>query len=118
MEPLECFVGDGYAIHSGPLDGLPTTEAKKEITRILEERGLGRRTINYKLRDWLFSRQRYWGEPFPIVWEGGHHRALDESELPVTPPEMDDFKPTGTPEAPLSKAKDWVRYRRPHHERG
>jgi leucyl-tRNA synthetase len=109
-EPLECFVGDGYAIHSGPLDGLPTPDAKREIIRRLEAEGLGRRTVNYKLRDWLFSRQRYWGEPFPIVWEGGKHRALDESELPVTPPEMEDFKPTGTPEPPLSKAKEWLRY--------
>jgi leucyl-tRNA synthetase len=109
-EPLECFVGDGYAIHSGPLDGLPTADAKREIIRRLEAEGLGRRTVNYKLRDWLFSRQRYWGEPFPLVWEGGKHRALDESELPVTPPAMEDFKPTGTPEPPLSKAKDWLRY--------
>jgi leucyl-tRNA synthetase len=109
-EPLECFAGEGYAIHSGPLDGLPTGDAKREIIRRLEAEGLGRRTVNYKLRDWLFSRQRYWGEPFPLVWEGGKHRALDESELPVRPPEMEDFKPTGTPEPPLSKAKDWVRY--------
>jgi leucyl-tRNA synthetase len=109
-EPLECFVGDGYAIHSGPLDGLPTIDAKREIIRRLESEGLGRPTVNYKLRDWLFSRQRYWGEPFPLVWEGGRHRALDESELPVTPPEMEDFKPTGTPEPPLSKAKEWLRY--------
>src|SRR6187401_3330592 len=58
MEPLDYFVGEGFAIHSGPLDGLPTSEAKNEITRILEERGLGRQMINYKLRDWLFSRQR------------------------------------------------------------
>ena len=63
--PLECFVGEGYAIHSGPLDGLPTADAKQEIVRRLEGQGLGRRTVNYKLRDWLFSRQRYWGEPFP-----------------------------------------------------
>ena len=66
--------------------------------------------MNYKLRDWLFSRQRYWGEPFPVVWENGRHRALGESELPVVQPDMDDFKPTGTPEPPLSKAQEWVRY--------
>src|SRR5438876_674621 len=66
--------------------------------------------INYKLRDWLFSRQRYWGEPFPVVWEDGKHRALDESELPVVPPPLDDYKPTGTGEPPLAKAKDWIRY--------
>jgi leucyl-tRNA synthetase len=62
------------------------------------------------LRDWLFSRQRYWGEPFPVVWENGKHRGLDESELPVVPPPLDDYKPTGTGEPPLAKAKDWVRY--------
>jgi leucyl-tRNA synthetase len=66
--------------------------------------------VQYKLRDWLFSRQRYWGEPFPIVWENGRHRALDESELPVRLPELADFKPTGTAEPPLSKAVDWVKY--------
>ncbi len=114
-EPLECFHGEGYAIHSGPLDGLPTAAAKAEIIRRLEAEGLGKKTINYKLRDWLFSRQRYWGEPFPIVWESGpdgqiKHRALDASELPVVPPALTDFKPTGTPEPPLSKATDWVRY--------
>ena len=76
----------------------------------LEEQGLGRRTVNYKLRDWLFARQRYWGEPFPIVWENGRHRALEESELPVLPPTLEDFKPTGTIDPPLSKAVDWVQY--------
>ncbi len=109
-EPLECFVGEGYAIHSGPLDGLPSAAAKAEIIRRLEADGLGKKTINFKLRDWLFSRQRYWGEPFPIVWENGKHRALDASKLPVVPPSLTDFKPTGTPEPPLSKATDWVRY--------
>jgi leucyl-tRNA synthetase len=109
-EPLECFTGEGFAIHSGPLDGLPTADAKREITRRLEAQGLGTKTVNYKLRDWLFSRQRYWGEPFPIVWENGKHRALPESELPLTPPEMADFKPTGTGEPPLAKARDWIAY--------
>ena len=109
-EPLEPFVEEGYAIHSGPLDGLPTTAAKAEIIRLLEEKGVGKKRVNFKLRDWLFSRQRYWGEPFPIVWEGGQHRTIDASELPLTPPEMEDFKPTGTPEPPLSKAKDWLKY--------
>ena len=105
-----CFSGDGVAVNSGFLDGLQTSEAKRTISAWLEERSLGHATINYKLRDWLFSRQRYWGEPFPIVWEGGQHRAIAEEELPVVQPEMDDFKPTGTPEPPLSKARDWVQY--------
>jgi leucyl-tRNA synthetase len=109
-EPMECFVGEGFAIHSGPLDGLPTADAKHEITRLLEEQGLGRKTINFKLRDWLFSRQRYWGEPFPIVWEEGRHRAIPESELPLLPPALEDFKPTGTGEPPLAKATEWLRY--------
>jgi len=71
---------------------------------------LGKRAINYKLRDWLFSRQRYWGEPFPIIWKNGKHRSLGENELPVVPPSLDDYKPTGTGEPPLAKAKEWVRY--------
>jgi leucyl-tRNA synthetase len=104
------FTGDGVAVNSGFLDGLTTPEAKLKMAEWLEQKGVGKGTINYKLRDWLFSRQRYWGEPFPIVWEGGKHRGLAESELPLVPPEMVDFKPTGTPEPPLSKATDWVRY--------
>jgi leucyl-tRNA synthetase len=76
----------------------------------LEARGKGKGTVQYKLRDWLFSRQRYWGEPFPIVWENGRHHAIPEGELPLTPPVLDDFKPTGTPEPPLSKAHAWVHY--------
>ncbi len=109
-EPLEVFTDEGFAVNSGPLDGLSTADAKAEIISRLEQQGIGKRRIQFKLRDWLFSRQRYWGEPFPIVWENGKHRALDESELPLLPPELLDFKPTGTPEPPLSKATDWVRY--------
>ncbi|PYK69822.1 MAG: leucine--tRNA ligase, partial [Verrucomicrobia bacterium] len=117
------FVGEGIAINSAVIDELPSAEGKKKITAWLEQHGLGKRAINYKLRDWLFSRQRYWGEPFPIVWESDlaparlrpdgqdrHHRALDESELPVVPPELEDYQPTGTGEPPLGKAKDWIRY--------
>ncbi len=106
----DCFSGEGIVVNSGFLDGLTTAEAKARMAAWLEERGLGRATINYKLRDWLFSRQRYWGEPFPIIWENGKHRAIPEEELPVVQPEMDDFKPTGTSEPPLSKAREWVRY--------
>ena len=104
------FVGEGIAINSPVIDGLPSREAIRKITAWLEKRGAGKGAINYKLRDWLFSRQRYWGEPFPIVWQDGKHRALDENELPVVPPPLDDYKPSGTGEPPLGKAKDWVRY--------
>ena len=109
-EPALGFTGEGIAINSPIINGLTSAEAKKKITAWLEERGLGKRAINYKLRDWLFSRQRYWGEPFPIVWENGKHRALQEKELPVVPPPLDDYKPTGTGEPPLAKAKEWIRY--------
>ncbi len=109
-EPANGFTGEGIAVNSPIINGLTSEEAKKKITAWLEERGLGKGAINYKLRDWLFSRQRYWGEPFPIVWENGKHRSLGESELPVVPPPLDDYKPTGTGEPPLAKAKDWVRY--------
>jgi leucyl-tRNA synthetase len=113
-QPALGFVGEGIAINSPVVNGLTSAEAKKKITAWLEQRGLGKRAINYKLRDWLFSRQRYWGEPFPIVWEepDGHlkHRALGETELPVVPPPLEDYKPTGTGEPPLAKAKDWLRY--------
>ena len=109
-----CTPGEGVAIHSHnalfSLDGLPTAEAKRTIIDWLEANGGGQRTINYKLRDWLFSRQRYWGEPFPILWTDGQHASLPESELPLLPPELDDFKPTGTGEPPLARATDWVRY--------
>jgi leucyl-tRNA synthetase len=104
------FVGEGIAINSPVINGLTSAEAKKKITAWLEERGEGKRAINYKLRDWLFSRQRYWGEPFPIIWQDGKHRSLSESELPVVPPPLEDYKPTGTGEPPLARAKEWVRY--------
>ena len=109
-EPALGFVGEGIAINSPIINALTSAEAKKKITTWLEERGQGKRAINYKLRDWLFSRQRYWGEPFPIVWQGGKHRSLSESELPVVPPPLEDYKPTGTGEPPLARAKEWVRY--------
>jgi leucyl-tRNA synthetase len=111
------FVGDGTSVNStGPeisITGLSTAEAKKKITDWLEAKGLGKKTVNYKLRDWLFSRQRYWGEPFPIVWKRDaagnlYHEALPESALPVLPPELTDYKPTATGEPPLARAKDWV----------
>ena len=106
----QVFAEHGMAINSRLLDGLPTAEAKTKVIASLEENTNGERRINYKLRDWLFSRQRYWGEPFPILWEDGKHRSLPESELPLLPPDLADYKPTGTGEPPLAKATAWVRY--------
>ncbi len=101
---------EGSSVNSDFLTGLPTPEAKEKMILWLEENGKGRRKVNYKLRDWLFSRQRYWGEPFPIVWENGRHHALPESELPVLQPDLDDFAPTGDPRGPLVKAEEWIAY--------
>ena len=109
------FTGEGIAINSPVINDLTSAEAKKKITSWLEERGQGKGAVNYKLRDWLFSRQRYWGEPFPIIWENANHRSLSESELPVVPPPLEEYKPTGTGEPPLSKAKDWIRYSKKRH---
>ncbi|HEV2840723.1 MAG TPA: class I tRNA ligase family protein [Chthoniobacterales bacterium] len=100
----------GVAINSPLLNGLSRPEATARIIDWLEQNGHGRRDTRYKLRDWLFSRQRYWGEPFPVIWRDGKHEALPESELPLEPPALEDFKPTGTGEPPLAKAKDWIRY--------
>ena len=108
-----AFSDYGIAV-GGVIDGLPSAEAKQHIIDLLEREGTGKRTINYKLRDWLFSRQRYWGEPFPIVLDNANnHYGLTDAELPVTLPQMEDFKPTGTPEPPLSKVKDWLHYTGP-----
>ena len=105
---LEPFAAYGTATNSGFLDGLPTHEAKAEMIDWLESNSKGRRRIQFKLRDWLFSRQRYWGEPFPIVWKEGRHHAISENELPLLAPPLDDYKPSGTPEPILTKATEWV----------
>jgi leucyl-tRNA synthetase len=102
------YTDPGIAINSGFLDGLPTPEAKAKMIDWLESNGQGKRRVQYKLRDWLFSRQRYWGEPFPIVWKDGKHQAIPESELPLLAPPLDDYKPSGSPEPILSKARGWV----------
>ncbi len=107
---IRCSIGEGVAINSPLIDGLRTDRAKAKIIDWIERHGHGRRDIRYKLRDWLFSRQRYWGEPFPVIWRNGKHEGLIETELPLEPPALEDFKPTGTEEPPLAKAKEWVRY--------
>ncbi len=104
-----CFTEHGTAINSGPIDGLATPAAKAKAIEWLVARGLGKARVTYKLRDWLFSRQRYWGEPFPLL-----HRAdgsivpVPEDALPVLLPDMSDFKPSPDGSAPLARAKDWV----------
>src|SRR5437763_6861946 len=109
----KAFVEEGVAVNSPLINNLPTLQAKERMIAHLEEQDLGRRAVTYKLRDWLFSRQRYWGEPFPILLDDQDRpTAVDESELPVELPPLTDFKPTGTPEPPLTKAKDWLRVSR------
>jgi leucyl-tRNA synthetase len=104
------YLDVGVAINSPLLNGLARDAATAKIIDWLEQKGHGRRDVRYKLRDWLFSRQRYWGEPFPIVWRNGKHEAVPESELPLEAPALEDFKPTGTGAPPLAKARDWIRY--------
>ena len=109
----QAMTEEGAAIHSEnsemSLNGLGTHDAKRRITVWLESKGLGKKTTHYKLRDWLFSRQRYWGEPFPLVWKNGQSEALPESDLPVIPPPLEDYKPTPDGQPPLARAADWVR---------
>lgn len=104
----EAYLGDGPAINSDFLDGLGVAEAKERMIGWLETEGCGRRRTNYKLRDWLFSRQRYWGEPFPIVFVDGEPRTIRDEDLPLTLPELANFKPSGSPEGPLSAATRWL----------
>ncbi len=105
----EAYTGDGIAVNSGEFDGLGTEEFKKRIISWLEDKGLGGATVNYKLRDWIFSRQRYWGEPIPII----HCPAcglvpVPEEDLPLKLPEVDSYTPTGTGESPLAAIDEWV----------
>lgn len=105
----EFFGGEGKAINSGPISGKTTAEAKEAITLWAEKDGWGKRTVQYRLRDWLFSRQRYWGEPFPIVHlEGGKTLPLTEEQLPVVLPDTQSYEPTGTGESPLAGVLNWV----------
>lgn len=113
VKPPEDFEGkayteDGPAINSDFLNGLNITNAKTNIINWLEENGIGKKSVNYKLRDWLFSRQRYWGEPFPIIHVDGEPKAVSDNDLPVELPEVDNYQPTKDGEPPLAKAREWV----------
>ena len=106
---VEAFTGEGKNIHSDFLDGLSTSQAKQRMIEWLVEHGKGEKTVNYKLRDWLFSRQRYWGEPFPVIHlEDGTTKLVPESDLPVLLPELEDFRPSGEFEPPLARVREWV----------
>ena len=105
----EAYVGSGIMVNSGDWNGMNSEEIKKQAPFIMEEHGIGKKTVNYKLRDWVFSRQRYWGEPIPIV----HCQKcgcvpVPESELPLLLPEVESYKPTGTGESPLADIDEWV----------
>jgi leucyl-tRNA synthetase len=108
-----CWSEDGVMINSSygvfSIDGQSASEGKRMVTKWLERNEKGEGTVNYKLRDWLFSRQRYWGEPFPILhFADGSKRILDIDELPLCPPSLNDYKPSSTGESPLAKVTDWV----------
>jgi leucyl-tRNA synthetase len=110
----EAFCEEGYAVNSGPYNGTPTAEFKAKITAELESKGLGKASIQYRLRDWVFSRQRYWGEPFPLVHlPDGQVIAVPESQLPVTLPQVESYQPAGTGESPLATIDEWVQYKDP-----
>jgi leucyl-tRNA synthetase len=104
-----AFTGDGPAINSDFLDGLGVGEAKARMIDWLVDKGLGERKVNYKLRDWLFSRQRYWGEPFPLLkLADGTVRVLEPDELPLTLPEVEEYRPSGSGEGPLATIDEWI----------
>lgn len=105
----EAFVGDGEHVNSDFINGMNNEEAIETMINWLEENGIGKRKVTYKLRDWLFSRQRYWGEPIPIIhWEDGTMTTVPEEELPLKLPEMEEIKPSGTGESPLANNEEWL----------
>jgi len=113
----EAFIDveNGIVINSGFLNGLPVKEAKEKVTEYLESKGIGTKKVNYKLRDWVFSRQRYWGEPIPMVYcEKCGWVPIDEKDLPLTLPEVQDFEPGENGESPLAKQTDWIYTICPH----
>jgi leucyl-tRNA synthetase len=106
---IAAFEGEGLHVNSGFLDGLGVAEGKARMNAWLEEQGLGRKKVQFRLRDWLFSRQRYWGEPIPVLHlPDGTIKTLADDELPLMLPDMDEIKPAGTGESPLIKATEWV----------
>ncbi len=105
----ECFSESGISINSDFLNGLSSEKAIAEVVYCIEKKGIGKKSISYKLRDWVFSRQRFWGEPFPLIHlEDGTITDIDERELPLTLPEVKSYKPSGTGESPLATIKNWV----------
>ena len=105
----EAYTGDGVHINSGFLDGMNKQESIDKMIAWLEEKGLGHKQVNYKLREWIFARQRYWGEPIPVVhFEDGTTCALEDKDLPLVLPELDDYAPSKDGSSPLNKAKDWL----------
>ena len=105
----EAYTGEGKHINSGFLDGMDKQEAINKMFDWLEEHGVGHKKVNYRLRDWLFSRQRYWGEPIPVIhWEDGETTLVPEDQLPLELPKTDNIKPSGTGESPLANLDDWV----------
>lgn len=105
----EAYTGDGVHINSDFLDGLDKQTAIDKMLALLEEKNIGKKKVNYRLRDWLFSRQRYWGEPIPVIhWEDGETTLVPENELPLELPEETDIKPSGTGESPLANLTDWL----------
>ncbi|KQL57427.1 MULTISPECIES: leucine--tRNA ligase [Bacillaceae] len=105
----EAYTGDGEHVNSDFLNGLNKADGIAKMIDWLEEKGSGTKKITYRLRDWLFSRQRYWGEPIPVIhWEDGSMSTVDESELPLMLPELDEIKPSGTGESPLANATEWL----------
>ncbi|GAG15947.1 unnamed protein product, partial [marine sediment metagenome] len=113
---VEAFTGGGTAVNSAQFDGLSTADFIKKVNAWLAERGTGRAAVNFKLRDWIFSRQKYWGEPFPVLHgPAGQTVAVDEHDLPLELPELEDYAPTPCdanddvlPEPPLGRAREWL----------